>query len=58
MAEQEKEILMKKDKECKHSVRYASSNPESPLSTVYVSRKFSSPMPEEIVVTVAKAQKE
>jgi hypothetical protein len=33
-------IEMKKDKDCKGSVRFAAADPDAPIQTVYVSRKF------------------
>lgn len=49
-------IKMTVGKECKHSVRYESSDPDAAISNVYLSKKaFPDGMPEAIEVRVAKA---
>jgi len=48
----EKEIKMTKDKECVHSVRYAADEKDSPISTVYLSRKYAAAMPVKTTVII------
>ena len=45
-------IEMVKEKDCKHSVRYASVDPTAAVATVYVMRTAADKMPEKITVTV------
>ena len=51
MAEKGTKIEMTMDKECKGSRRYASSDPKSPISTVYVNRPYADER-ETITITV------
>ena len=47
------EIEMKREKDCKHSIRYKSDDPESILSTAYLKRtQLGSPPPEKIKVVL------
>jgi len=48
-------IVMKADKECKGSVRYASADPDAPIMNVYLSRKAYATMPEAIGITIDAA---
>jgi len=52
MAEQKTEIKMKRDKDCKHSVRYATDDTEAPIASVYVKRSFAKTMPLSVVVSL------
>ncbi len=45
-------LVLHEDKQCKGSVRYATNDPESPISSIYVNRSFAAPMPKSIVVTL------
>ena len=35
---EEIELVLNRDKDCKHSVRFANDNPESPIQSVYINR--------------------
>jgi len=48
-------IVMKADKECKGSVRYASADPDAPITNVYLSRKAYATMPAAIGITIDAA---
>ena len=45
-------IEMVREKDCKHSVRYASVDPAAAVATVYVMRTAAETMPAKITVTV------
>ncbi len=45
-------LTLHEDKQCKGSVRYATNDPDAPISSIYLSRKFQPQMPKSIVVTV------
>lgn len=45
-------VTLVKDKECKGSARYATNDPDAPLSNVYLSRKAFASMPSSIRVIV------
>jgi len=45
-------IEMKKDKDCKGSVRYAATDPNAVVATVYLSRSAAPVMPETITIEV------
>ena len=53
-------IAMIKDKDCKHSVRFAAKDPEAPVQSVYVKRELAGNW-NELVLTVreigARAEK-
>jgi len=46
------EIELKKDKDCRGSVRYATTEPTAVVSNVYLSRTAAKLMPEKIKVTI------
>ncbi len=47
------EITMKREKDCKHSIRYKSEDPDAILPTAYLKRKdLGSPPPEKIKVVL------
>lgn len=45
-------FVLHEDKQCKGSVRYGTKDPESPVSSIYLSRSFADRMPTSIVVTI------
>ena len=45
-------IPMVKDKDCKGSVKYRTTDPMALLTGVYVSRAWQDPMPSEITITL------
>lgn len=45
-------LTLHEDKQCKGSVRYGTNDPEAPISSIYLSRKFAAQMPKSIVVTI------
>lgn len=45
-------LTLHEDKQCKGSVRYGTKDPESPVSSIYLSRSFADRMPTSIVVTI------
>lgn len=50
----EKTIHMKRDKDCKHSVRFATDDEKEPVQSVYVSRSIPAvETAREITVTIA-----
>ena len=46
-------VSLKREKECKGSVRYATADESAVVSNVYLSRAAYAVMPESIVVTIA-----
>lgn len=49
----EKTVVLRPDKQCKGSVRYATDDDKSPVRSIYVERSFADPMPEAVTVTIA-----
>jgi len=45
-------ITLKRDKECKGSVRYVTDEPDAVVTNVYLSRSAFNPMPDAITITV------
>jgi hypothetical protein len=45
-------IKMKKEKDCKGSVKYSTSDPKAVITNVYVERSFANPMPDEVTVSI------
>lgn len=45
--------IMRPQKQCKASVRYATQDPDFPIANLYVDRTFANPMPDKINVTVS-----
>lgn len=53
MATSTLEITMKREKDCKHSIRYKAEDPDAILPTAYLKRKdLGSPPPEKIKVVL------
>ncbi len=52
-----KQIVMKPDKECKHSIRFATDDEKSPVQSVYVSRAFPGiEQAKTVIVTIEASQ--
>lgn len=47
-------IKMKKEKDCKGSVKYSTDDAKAVVTNVYVDRSFASPMPDTITITVGE----
>lgn len=45
-------IILNKTKDCKGSVRYDDNTPDSPLASIYISRKAWPVMPQQVKVTI------
>ncbi len=51
MSAEKIEVIMKKEKDCKHSIKYASEEGNSPLQSIYVKRPYTTGV-DEIKVTI------
>lgn len=47
-------IRMKKEKDCKGSVKYSTTDAKAVITNVYVDRSFADPMPAEVTIVVGE----